>query len=158
MKPVVIETEHLSIPRRDEVLPPGQRPVASLPPAFWMQIGVGLAGFWIGARIWSLRRGEWATRFLLLAGAGLMISTFPAAVYSTRKLALPGGLFRVLSTFNHIGALTFGVGMIGLFLVYPRKLVSGRWLVLPAVVLGAWQMVDILQLADGPGLGFHLAV
>lgn len=158
MKPVEIETEHLSVPRRDVVLPPSQRPATSLSPSFWMQIGVGLAGFWIGAWIWVLRRREWATRFLLLAGAGLMISAFPAAVYSTRELALPGGLFRVLSTFNHIGALTFGVGMIGLFLAYPRKLVSGRWLVLPAVVLGAWQMVDILQLADGPGLGFHLAV
>ena len=158
MKPVVIETEHLSIPRRDEVLPPSQRPATSLPPAFWMQIGVGLAGFWIGAWIWALRRGEWATRFLLLAGAGLMISAFPAAVYSTRELALPGRLFSVLSTFNHIGALTFGVGMIGLFLVYPRRLVSPNWLAFPAVILGAWQVVDILQLADGPGLGFHLAV
>lgn len=140
------------------VSPKHQRPVTSLPPSFWMQIGVGLAGFWLGAWIWSLRRGEWATRFLLLAGAGLMISAFPAAVYSTRELALPGGLFRVLSTFNHIGALTFGVGMIGLFLVYPRRLVSARWLALPAIVLGAWQAVDLLQLADGPGLGFHLAV
>ncbi|MDK8874204.1 ATP-binding protein [Paracoccus sp. SSJ] len=158
MKPVAIETEHLSIPRRDEVLPPSQRPATSLPPAFWMQIGVGLAGFWIGAWIWALRRGEWATRFLLLAGAGLMISAFPAAVYSTRELALPGRLFSVLSTFNHIGALTFGVGMIGLFLVYPRRLVSPNWLAFPAVILGAWQVVDILQLADGPGLGFHLAV
>lgn len=158
MKPVVIETEHLSIPRRDEVLPPSQRPATSLPPAFWMQIGVGLAGFWIGAWIWALRRGEWATRFLLLAGAGLMISAFPAAVYSTRELALPGRLFSVLSTFNHIGALTFGVGMIGLFLVYPRRLVSPYWLAFPAVILGAWQVVDILQLADGPGFGFHLAV
>jgi len=140
------------------VSPGRQRPVSSLPVAFWMQIGVGLAGFWIGAWIWALRRGEWATRFLLVAGAGLMISAFPAAVYSTRELALPGGLFRVLSTFNHIGALTFGVGMIGLFLVYPRRLVSPRWLAVPTVVLGAWQIVDIRQLAGGPGLGFHLAV
>ncbi len=158
MKPVEIETDHLSVLRRDDVLPPSQRPITSLPPSFWMQIGVGLAGFWIGAWIWALRRGEWATRFLLLAGAGLMVSAFPAAVYSTRELALPGGLFRVLSAFNHFGAITFGVGMIGLFLVYPRKLVSPRWLALPAVVFGAWQMVDILQLAEGPGLGFHLAV
>lgn len=134
------------------------RPISSLPPAFWMQIGVGLAGFWIGAWIWALRRGEWATRFLAIAGAGLMISAFPAAVYSTRELALPGGLFSTLSTFNHIGALTFGVGMIGLFLVYPRKLVPARWLALPAVVLGGWQGADVLQLASGPAVGFHLPV
>lgn len=155
---VELEVAFLGETQTFSVVPDRQRPVTFLPLAFWMQIGVGLAGFWIGAWIWALRRGEWATRFLLLAGAGLMISAFPAAVYSTRELALPGGLFRVLSTFNHIGALTFGVGMIGLFLVYPRRLVSPRWLALPAIVLGVWQIVDILQLADGPGLGFHLAV
>lgn len=138
--------------------PERQRPVSSFPPAFWMQIGVGLSGLWIGAWIWTLRRGEWATRFLALAGLGLMISAFPAAVYSTRELAIPGDLFAWLSAFNHIGALTFGVGMIGLFLVYPRKLVPTGWLALPPVVFGAWQMVDILQLADGPGLGLHLGV
>ncbi len=134
------------------------RPIWSMPSAFWMQIGVGLAGFWIGAWIWALRRGEWATRFLAIAGAGLMLSAFPAAVYSTRELALPGGLFSTLSSLNHIGALTFGAGMIGLFLVYPRKLVPARWLAVPVVVLGAWQIVDILQLAGGPGVGFHLPV
>src|SRR5690606_37960976 len=80
MKPVVIETEHLSIPRRDEVLPPSQRPATSLLPAFWMQIGVGLAGFWIGAWIWALRRGEWATRLLLLAGGWLVLPVLPAVV------------------------------------------------------------------------------
>lgn len=158
MKPVEIETEFLSVQRRNEVRPASRRPATSLPPDFWMQIGVGLAGFWIGAWIWALRRGEWATRFLAIAGTGLMVSAFPAAVYSTRELALPGRLFSTLSTFNHIGALTFGVGMIGLFLVYPRKLVAGRWLAVPAVVLGGWQVVDILQPAGGPGVGFHLPV
>lgn len=145
-------------PQTYSVQPQRQRPIASLPPAFWMQIGVGLAGFWIGAWIWTLRRGEWATRFLALAGLGLMISAFPAAVYSTRELAIPGDLFAWLSTFNHAGALTFGVGMIGLFLVYPRKLVATGWLWLPAVFFGAWLMVDVLRLADGPGLGLHLGV
>ncbi|HHX90653.1 MAG TPA: histidine kinase, partial [Paracoccus sp.] len=94
--PVGLEVAFLGETQSYSVFPKRQRPVSSLPPAFWMQIGVGLAGFWIGAWIWALRRGEWATRFLLLAGAGLMISAFPAAVYSTRELALPGELFRVL--------------------------------------------------------------
>ena len=156
--PLVIETEFLSEPRQNEVFLSRQRPVTSLPPAFWMQIGVGLAGFWIGAWIWALRRDEWATRCLAIAGAGLMISAFPAAVYSTRELAIPGELFSILSMFNHFGALTFGVGMIGLFLVYPRKLVSPRWLALPAIFFGACLAVDFLQILDGPGLGFHLSV
>ena len=35
------------------------RTVWELPLAFWLQIGVGLAGFWIGAWVWTLRRGDW---------------------------------------------------------------------------------------------------
>lgn len=140
------------------VAPERQRPVFSLPPAFWIQLGVGLAGFWIGAWIWTLQRGAWATRFLGLAGLGLMLSAFAATIYSTRELAIPDNLFAWLSAGNHIGALTFGLGMVGLFLVYPRKLVADHWLLLPAVVLGAWQMADLLQLADGPAMGIHLGV
>lgn len=157
---VEVETEPTAAhaPQRFRIESAMSRPISSLPAAFWKQIGVGLAGFWIGAWIWALRRGEWATRCLAVAGAGLMISAFPAAVYSTRELALPGGLFATLSSMNHIGALSFGAGMIGLFLVYPRKLVHARWLAAPVVILGTWQVADILQLAGGPGVGFHLPV
>lgn len=155
---IELEVAFLGETQGFSVSPDRQRPVSSLPPSFWMQIGVGLVGFWIGAWIWALRRGEWATRFLLVAGAGLMISAFPAAVYSTRELALPGGLFWVLSAFNSVGALVFGVGMIGLFLVYPRRLVSDRWLLAPVIVLGAWQAVDLFELVDGPGIGRHLPI
>jgi two-component system, NarL family, sensor histidine kinase DevS len=95
--PVTLETAFLSETRVYEVRPAAQRPLSSLPPAFWIQIGTGLTGVWIGAWVWSLRRGEWATRFLAIAGAGLMISAFPAAVYSTRELALDGALFAYLS-------------------------------------------------------------
>lgn len=140
------------------ITPEARRPLTSLPVAFWMQIGVGLAGFWIGVWIWALRRGDWAARFLALAGAGLMISAFPAAVYSTRELALPDPLFRALSSLNATGSLTFGVGMIGLFLIYPRRLVRDRFLLLPALVLGLWRLADALEWASGPGLGRHLAI
>lgn len=157
-RPVVIETDNLSVLQQTEVWPAAQRPATRLPTPFWMQIGVGLAGFWIGAWIWALRRGAWATRFLAVAGAGLMISAFPAAVYSTRELALPGGLFRLLSAGNLLGALVFGAAIIGLFLIYPRRLVADRWLALPFVVLGAWFSLDVAQVWGGPGTGRHLPV
>lgn len=140
------------------------RTVWELPFAFWLQIGVGLAGVWIGAWVLTLRRGDWAARMLTLAGAGLMLSAFPAAVYSTRELAIDGATFAVLSTLNHAGALTFGIGMIGLFMLYPRRLVRPCWLLLPAALLTGWyaldalHLCDILHLAEGPGLGFHLPV
>jgi two-component system, NarL family, sensor histidine kinase DevS len=157
-RPVTLETSFLSETQLYEVRPAAQRPLSSLPPAFWIQIGTGLVGVWIGAWVWSLRRGEWATRFLAIAGAGLMMSAFPAAVYSTRELALDGALFARLSMANHAGALMFGVGMIGLFLVYPRRLVAPRWLAAPPLILGLWLAVDLMQLAGGPAVGFHLAV
>jgi len=151
-------TPALSQPEIVRIDPKRQRPVHALPIAFWIQTGVGLAGFWIGAWIWALRRGEWATRMFALAGAGLMTSALPAAVYSTRELALPGDLFAILSAANHIGTLIFAAGMIGLFLTYPRKLVPAGWLALPPAVLGGWGGADLLQVTPGPPTGFHLAV
>ncbi|MCG6114866.1 MAG: ATP-binding protein [Mesorhizobium sp.] len=135
-----------------------QRPLGDLPAAFWLQLAVGLAGFWIGAWVWSFRPSEWGTRFLALAGASLMVSAFPAAVYSTRELAIEGAMFRILSGFNHAGALLFGVGMIGLFLSYPRPLVRPRYFAVPALFFGAWLAADQLELVSGPPTGIHLAV
>ncbi|WP_373490598.1 sensor histidine kinase [Parasphingorhabdus sp.] len=135
-----------------------QRSISALPAAFWVQIAVGLAGFWIGAWVWSFRRSDWGTRFLALAGVSLLVSAFPAAVYSTRELAIDGTIFRFLSGVNHAGGLLFGVGMIGLFLSYPRQLVRSRYLALPALLFGAWLAVDQLQLVSGPPIGIHLGV
>lgn len=156
--PVTIETETPLSRGETRILPAAQRPIGDLPAAFWVQIGVGLAGFWIGTWVWALRRGDWATRFLAIAGAGLMTSACAAAVYSTRELALPGALFRVLSGLNLAGALVFGVGMIGLFLIYPRRLVARRWLAAPALVFGAWLALDLAAFWSGPGTGRHLPV
>lgn len=145
-------------PQRYRINTEPQRPVTRLPWALWMQLGVGLAGFWTGTWIWVLRRHEWPTRFLALVGLGLMTSAFPAAVYSTRELALPETLFWWLSAFNSIGARVLGVGMIGLFMVYPVRLVPDRFLLLPVVVFGLWQVVDLLEWVEGPPLGRHLAI
>lgn len=138
--------------------PEGQRPIPALPFGFWLQIGVGLAGFWIGTWVWTLRPKEWSTRHLAFAGLGLMMSTFPAAIYSTRELAIDGGLFAVLSGMNAAGALIFGVGMIGLFLAYPKKLVPTGWMAVPAIMLGGWLFVDLTALVEGPAMGRHFAI
>lgn len=138
--------------------PAPSRPVWTLPLAFWVQLVVGVFGFWVGAWVLSLRRGGVAEAFLFLAGLGLMLSAHAAAVYSTRELALPVGMFRVLSAVNHLGALTFGAGMIGLFLCHPVPLVRSRWLVLPGVVLGLWWGANQLRLLPDPATGFQLPV
>ena len=135
-----------------------RRAFVDLPLVFWVQVFVGGTGFLVGAWVWSLRRRELPAFFFALAGLGLMISALPAAIYSTRELALPEGLFTALSNANHAGALIFGAGTIGLFLTYPRRLVSGVVSFVPSLVLGLWVLADILRLFDGPPLAQQLPI
>lgn len=132
------------------------RPVRDLPAAFWVQLLVGFASYLIGMWVWRLRPGDPATGLFALASFGILGFTFPAALYSTRELALDGTFFRVLSTMNHGGALLFGAAMIALLLRYPRPLVTGRWLTLPFALFGLWWLADTLRLFDGPPAGAHL--
>lgn len=136
----------------------GPRPISDLPATFWGQLGTGLAGFLFGAWVLSLHRDGPAEGFLCLAGIGLLLSALAAAVYSSRELALPEGPFRLLTAINHLGALVFGMGMLGLFLVYPVRLVRRGWLVLPILLPGLWWLANQLGLLPSPGIGFQLPV
>ncbi len=141
------------------IVPDTVRPPLDLPLVFWVQVGVGLFGFWVGAWVMVLRKGGTAEACLFLAGAGLMVSAFAAAVYSSRELALPSGLFRALSALNHLGALWFGAAMICLFLRHPVALVRARWLLaLPWLVLGAWWAGALMRLFPDPATGFQLPI
>ena len=153
---VTIETGGTA-PLRIKVTAATGRPLSSLPPAFWVQIVTGLVSVIVGAWVWSLRRGELSARLLALAGLGILVAAFPAAVYSAREFALPGGLFRALSATNHFGALAFGVAMVALFLSYPRRLVpvSALWL-LPALYGAIWALDTAWIGFPGPAEGHHL--
>ena len=156
--PVTLEVQFPGESRVVTLQPAPQRPISSLPFAFWLQIAVGLGGVWIGVWIWALQRGEWATRCLAFSGAGLLVSAFAAAIYSTRELALPGDLFRGLSALNHLGAFAFGAGMIGLFMVYPRRLFPPLALAGAPLVLGLWYGAAQIGLFESPATGIHLGV
>ena len=140
------------------VIPAPSRPVRALPLPFWVQLGVGLFGFWVGAWVLGMRRGGRAEGCLFLAGVGLMLSAHAAAVYSSRELALPGGLFALLSAVNHLGALLFGAAMICLFLSHPVPMVRGWRLSVPGVVLGLWWAGNQARLFPDPATGFQLPV
>ncbi len=155
---LTLEVQFLGESLFHTIQPARQRPAHSLPFAFWLQIAVGLGGVWIGVWIWALRRADWATRCLAFSGVGLMVSAFAASIYSTRELALPGDLFRILSALNHLGAFAFGVGMIGLFMVYPRRLFRPLWLAVPAIVLGMWFVLAHGGAIASPAIGIHLGV
>lgn len=139
-------------------VPPGERPLGALPLVFWVQIVSAVGCLTIGAWVWSLRRGELGARLFALSGLGLFASALSAAVYSTRELAVDGGLFRALSAVNHFGAYLFGVSMIALFLTYPRPLVRPRLLLLLPALLLPLYLANITHLLETPAQGIHLPV
>jgi two-component system sensor histidine kinase DevS len=156
-KRVTVETiDEAGVMHEDAVSPVALRPIADLPAAFWVQLVVGFSSFLIGGWVWALRRDDPAARLFALASFGILGFTFPAALYSTRELAIDGTLFRALSVMNHGGALLFGAAMIALLMRYPKPLVRDHWLWTPFALFGAWWLADSLQLFDGSPTGSHL--
>lgn len=131
----------------------GSRPIASLPSAFWVQLVTGSGALLIGAWVLALRPRDPPTRLFALSGAMIMLSAFAAAVYSARELAIDGGLFRLLSGLNHIGAVGFGAVMICLFLIYPRKLAPAWVPKLVCGVVAVWSLSNLSHALPNPQMG-----
>lgn len=108
--------------RRWTVAPAARRPLADLGFAFWLQLAVGIAGLLIGTGVWAFRRDDAAAGYVALTGVGLLLSAAPAAVYSTRELALDGTLFRILHALNGGGALLFCAAFAATLWHYPTRL------------------------------------
>ncbi|WP_029375111.1 hypothetical protein [Oceanicola sp. S124] len=111
------------------------RPLSDLPVGFWAQVLTGVAGMLIGGWIWAMNPRRASHAFLFLTAVGLHVSAQAAALYSSRELALSQTAFEVLSPLNMLGALTFGGGLIGLFLSYPRRLLGPVPALLPMLLL-----------------------
>ncbi len=143
--------------RQITVVPHEARPLASLPPVYWFQLAVGMAGLLLSFWVLAVRRQDRASLLFALVGLSMLTFTTAAALYSSRELALPAPLFRLLAEANTAGALTFGIAMIGVFLSYPRRLVPAWVLLLPVLVFGGWYVASALRLPAGPATGPHLA-
>ncbi|MGB3271593.1 MAG: ATP-binding protein [Xanthobacteraceae bacterium] len=142
----------------DVVVTPARRPLGDLPSSFWVQFITGAGSLLLGAWVLALRPRDPSTQLFALAGAMILISAYSAAVYSSRELALDGTVIRAMSALNHIGALGFGAAMISLFLIYPRRLVPSRLLLILPVVTVLWLAVDILHLLEHQALGAQLPI
>lgn len=138
------------------VTPLPNRPLASLPFVFWFQLLCGGVALLVGAWVYALKPKSWPGRLLALSGLLFLPNTYSAAIYSTRELALPGGLFERLSALNHLGALGFGGALAALFLVYPARLAAAKWLwPVPIIVVGWWAM-DAARLAPNVSWGVRI--
>ena len=137
---------------------PQARPVSSLPAPFWFQLGVGFAALLIAAWVLVLRPDYWGARLFALTGLAFPVFTTAAAIYSSRELALPGELFRALSSINHAGANLFGCALAGLFLIYPQPLVRPRTLLWLPALFGLWWLADALRWAPDQDWGSRLPI
>lgn len=139
-------------------LRPAARPLYSLPLPFWFQLAVSSLGFLIAAWVWALRPQEWGARLFAITGLSFPVFAMPAAVYSSRELALDGSLFRALSALNHWGSFMFGAALVGIFLCAPKKLVSLRVLLGVFVFYNFWWLADTLRWAPDMDWGNRFAV
>ncbi|MBP0482739.1 sensor histidine kinase [Sagittula salina] len=130
-----------------EVQPRG---LTDLPPVFHFQLLVGVFGLMVGGWLVALRPRDPAVLLFGVTGISLALASTTAAVYSGRQIALPAETFRLLSGLNHIGATWFGVGLIGMFLLYPKRLVRPAWILLPAVLVALGNLLHLNQFTPLP--------
>lgn len=126
------------------------RPITSLPFPFWVQLITGIGGFIIGSWVLALRPRDPAAYCFMLTGAALMLAAFPAAIYSTRELALPATLMQSLMTLNHSGSVGFGFALMALFLYFPQRLVSLRWAALTFICYLIWLLIEVNEASSSP--------
>ena len=135
------------------ILGPAARPIETLPPRFWAQLGFALGSAMIAAWVWALRPREPETRLFALTGGAMLASAGAAAIYSTRELGLDGDLFSRLSAINHAGAAVFGYAMASLLLIYPKRLIDPRLIAIVSPAPLAWLSADLLRLFPSPMAG-----
>jgi signal transduction histidine kinase len=110
----------------------------------------------IGGAMWAFNTRRLESQVYLLMGLSVALSCWSSAIYTTRELAIDGGLFRVLSLINHLGATGFGGGLLGLFAVYPRPVIKPliAWC-LTLSFIPLW-LIDSLQFPQDIASAFHL--
>jgi signal transduction histidine kinase len=139
-------------------LTPRQRPLDSLPLVFWFQLAVSVTGCLIAAWVWALRPHEWGVRLFAITGASFPVFAMPAALYSSRELAMDGRWFRALCALNHWGSFMFGAALVALFLCSPQRLVKLRWVAAVFLFYNLWWLAETLRWAPDMDWGNRYAV
>lgn len=127
-----------------------------LPLLFWVQMLVANISLVVGSALWLFRRHDRAAFHYFLSGVFLALVIFPAAIYSSRELALPADHFRILSVIDHLGLYLMMAAIISLLWCYPRPV---NKLPVPIAIYGlmllSW-FADTWQMF--PGLDFSTRI
>lgn len=133
---------------REALIATGTRPLADLPPVFWLQLAVSAVALVAAVWVRQQRPHTDSTAWFLLLGVMLALASWSSAVYGSRELALPPATFRFLSLVNSLSVFTFGVALIALFLRFPRPLCRPRQLAWVAAAVAPFALGDSLQWID----------
>ncbi len=104
------------------------RGVFRIPGSFWAIMLPGIVGLILSAVV--LTADPRASANQLVGGTGILFQllTAAAAITHSRGIALDGDLYRSLASTNELSSTTFGLAMVILFCIYPRRLLSPRLL------------------------------
>lgn len=123
--------------------------ISELDGSFWVSLFVGLTAFLVGGCVWCLKPNEKVTQVLALNGLGMLIAAVSSSAAFAQPLALPSGMISALTALNHFATVLFGLTMVGIFLLFPKPLISDRqyWLFLaagaPLLVLDQLRLLGI---------------
>jgi len=134
---------------------PEDRPLATLPAAFWYQVAYALLAFSVGAVLLAFRLGDPAARWFALASFAFFLGTLMRALYGSRSLVIDGGVLEAAVTVAHASALCSLSALVCFAWYFPRRYATAA---VPAIALsfaaGAW-IADTLQLLPTTNLAYR---
>ncbi len=93
-----------------------------LPVLFWIQLLVATISLIIGSAVWLFKQRDQSAFYYFQTGVFLAVTIFPAAIYSSRGLALDGDFLRLLSVIDHLGLYLLIASLVSLIWSYPQPL------------------------------------
>ena len=146
-------------------LAPEERPLATLPAAFWYQVAYALLAFSVGAALLAFRAADPAARWFAFASFAFFAGTVMRALYGSRGLVIDPAALQAALAFGHACAL-FSMAAIASFAWhFPARLGAAPVpplafaLAAAAWLADTWQLLPTTNLAyRGPLLALTLLV
>lgn len=101
-------------------------PLSAIPWIYFLYLIAGFFGSSVGLLTWYFRRAQYASRFVLVAGIGMLLY-YLSVVLQYRELALAAHAIKVTTATSMIGLSLFAWGYLAVFMVYPVQICRKRW-------------------------------